>query len=94
MYMPVTLGATVQNTFSFGLAVDERTRNKLYGVKCRVHIFSGSFGSAVDKKRGITEMRVRAKSGPVFRSLYSHVGELTFDVGERLHTLTNWSLVN
>ena len=53
-YMPVTSEANVQNTFSFASAevvrrVNERTRNKLYGVKCWVHIFSGLFGSAVDK---------------------------------------------
>ena len=51
--MPVTSGANVQNTFSFGSAVhvDERTRNKLYGVKCWLHIFSCLFGSAVSKIR-------------------------------------------
>ena len=30
---------------SFGSAVDVRTMNNLYGIKCWVHIFSGSFGS-------------------------------------------------
>ena len=50
-YMSITSGPNVQmNTFSFGLAVDERTRNKLYGVKFWIHIFSGLFGSAVDKR--------------------------------------------
>ena len=42
--------ANIQNTFSFDSAVDERTTKKLYGVKCWVHIFSGLFGSAVDKR--------------------------------------------
>ena len=28
----------VQNAFAFGSALDERTRNTLYGVKCWVHI--------------------------------------------------------
>ena len=50
-YMPVTSGANVQNTFSFGSAVDERTRYKLYGIiKCLVHMFSALFGSAVHKR--------------------------------------------
>ena len=49
-YIPVTSGANVQNTFSFVSAVDERTRNKLYGIKWWVHIFSSLFGSAVDKR--------------------------------------------
>ena len=31
-YMPITSGPNVQNTFSFTSAVDERTRNKLYGA--------------------------------------------------------------
>ena len=31
-YMPVNSGPNVQNTFSFGSAVDERTRNTLYGA--------------------------------------------------------------
>ena len=48
--MPVITGANVQNTISLASAVDERTRNKLYGIKCWVHIFSGLFGSAVDKR--------------------------------------------
>ena len=30
--MPVTSGLNVQNTFSFGSAVLERRRNKLYGA--------------------------------------------------------------
>ena len=29
--------------------VDKRTKNNLYDVKSWVHIFNGSFGSAVDK---------------------------------------------
>ena len=49
-YMPVTSGTNVKNTFSFGSAVDERTRNKLYGVKFWIHLFSGLFDSAVDKR--------------------------------------------
>ena len=32
MYMPVTSGPNIQNTFSFASAVGERTRNKLYGA--------------------------------------------------------------
>ena len=32
VYMPVTSGPNVQNTFSFASAVDGRTRNKLYGA--------------------------------------------------------------
>ena len=59
--MPVTSGANVQNTFSFGSAVDERTRNKLYGVKCLARQWI--------KERGIIDMRVRAKSGALFCSL-------------------------
>ena len=47
-------GPLLNNTFtkragSFGSAVDERTRNNCMRVKCWVHIFSGSFGSAVEK---------------------------------------------
>ena len=30
--------------------MDKRTRNNLYDVKCCVHIFCGSFGSAVDQR--------------------------------------------
>ena len=30
--------------------VDKRTKNNLYGGKSSVHIFSGSFGSVVDKR--------------------------------------------
>ena len=30
--------------------VDKRTKNNLYDAKSRVHIFSGSFGSLVDKR--------------------------------------------
>lgn len=37
-YLPVTSGANVQNAFSFDSAVDEKTRNKLYGV-----IFNAGF---------------------------------------------------
>ena len=43
-------GYAPENTFSFGSAVDERTRNKLYGVKCWILKFSGLFGSVVDKR--------------------------------------------
>ena len=71
--MPVTSGPNVQNTFSFGSAVDERTRNKLYGawikeggISCMA-LSSGYISLAVClasqwiKERGIIDMRVRAK---------------------------------
>ena len=79
--MPVTSGDNVQNTFSFGSAVDERTRNKLYGVWMKERgiscmALSVSFTYLVAclarqwiKERGIIDMRVRAKSGPLFCSL-------------------------
>ena len=71
--MPVTLGPNVQNTFSFGSAVDERTRNKLYGMRIKeqgiscMALSSGYTYLAVClapqwiKERGIIDMRVRAK---------------------------------
>ena len=72
-YMPVTSGPNVQNTFSFGSAVDERTRNNLYaawmkerGISC-LALSSGYTYLAVClapqwiKERGIIDMRVRAK---------------------------------
>ena len=47
--------------------MDERTRNKLYGVKFWVLIFSGLFGSAVDiKARGIIDMRVSVKVAQLY----------------------------
>ena len=71
--MPVTSGPNVQNTFSFGSAVDERTRNKLYGawmkergISCMT-LSSGytylavCFAPQWIKERGIIDMRVRAK---------------------------------
>ena len=71
--MPVISGPNVQNTFSFGSAVDERTRNKLYGawikergISCMV-LSSGYTYLAVClapqwiKERGIIDMRVKAK---------------------------------
>ena len=82
--MPVTSGANVQNTSSFGSAVDERTRNKLYGLwrvdermrnkLCGVKSVGFTYLAAClarqwIKERGIIDMRVRAKSGPVFCSL-------------------------
>ena len=73
LYMPGTSGPNVQNTFSFGLAVDERTRNKLYGawmkergITCMA-LSSGYTYLAVClapqwiKERGIIDMRVRDK---------------------------------
>ena len=71
--MPVTSGPDVQNTFSFGSAVDERTRNKLYGawmkergISCMA-LSSGYTHLAVClapqwiKKREIINMRAWAK---------------------------------
>ena len=37
----------------FGQAVDERRRNNLYDVQSWVHIFSGSFGSVVNKRTSL-----------------------------------------
>ena len=42
-YMPVTTGANIQNTFSFGLAVDERTRSNWYACKGKKWTCSLSF---------------------------------------------------
>ena len=71
--MPVTSGPNVQNTFSFGSAVDERTRNNLYaawmkerGISCMA-LSSGYTYLGVClapqwiKERGIFDMRVRVK---------------------------------
>ena len=66
--MPVTSGRNVQNTFSFGLAVDERTRNKLHGVQFWVHMFSGLFGPAVDKRTRNIDMGVRVKVALCWRT--------------------------
>ena len=38
-----------------------RQWKNLYGVKCWVHILSGSFGSAVDKRTRNNCMRVKCK---------------------------------
>ena len=57
----------VQNTFSFGSALDERTRNKLYGVISVEFIYlTARVARQWIKERGIIDMHVRAKSGSVF----------------------------
>ena len=65
-YMLVTSGPNVQNTFSFGSAVDERTRNKksCMALSSGYTYFSGLFRSAVVKERGIIDMRARVKLTP------------------------------
>ena len=69
--MPVTSGADVQNTSSFGSTVDERTKNKLYGVKCWVHklILVACLARQWIKERGIIDVCIREESGPVLCSL-------------------------
>ena len=65
-YMLVTSGPNVQNTFSFGSAVDERTRNK----KSCMALSSGytylavCFAPQWIKERGIIDMRARVKLAP------------------------------
>ena len=92
--MPVTSEANVQNTFSFASAVDERTRKKLYsvwmkerGISCMALSVGFTFLAAClarqwIKERGIIDMRVRAKSGPVYSVVYWHS-----TLANRLHTL-------
>ena len=77
--MPVTSGPNVQNTFSFGSAVDERTRNKLYGVSSGYTYLAVCLVPQWIKERGISDMRLRVKVA--LYSKFSGVGELTFDVG-------------
>ena len=60
-FIPVTSGPNVQNTFSFGSAVDERTRNKLYGVSSGYVYLAVCLTPQWIKERGIIEMRVWAK---------------------------------
>ena len=92
--MPVTSEANVQNTFSFGSAVDERTRNKLYGVKSVGFTYLvACLARQWIKEREIIDMRVRAKSDPLFCSLatLADVGETTSYVGELVvGELTRW----
>ena len=78
LYIPVTSEPNVQNTFSFGLAVIERTRNKLYGawmkergISC-LALSSGYSYLAVClalqwiKDRGIIDMRVSVKVAQLY----------------------------
>ena len=87
--MPVTSGPNVQNTFSFASAVDERMRNKLYGVKFWVDIFSGLFDSAVVKRTRNNWYACEGKSGPVFCSLAA-LANWHSTLANRLHALVNW----
>ena len=73
----------------FGSAVDERTRNKLYGVKLWAHIFSGLFGTAVDKRTRNNWYACKGKSGPVCCGLAALANRHS-TLANRLHTLANW----
>ena len=86
--------ANVQNTFSFDSAVDERTTKKLYGVKCWVHIFSGLFGSAVDKRTRNNWCACKGKKWPCIFCSLAALANWHSTLANRLHTLANWSLAN
>ena len=58
----------VQSTFSFGSAVDERMRNKLYGLSVELIYLTARLARQWIKERGIIDMYVRAKSGNTSRN--------------------------
>ena len=65
---------------------------KLYGVNCWVHIFSGLFGSAVDKRTRNNWYACKDKKWPcIFCSLAALVNWYS-TLANQLHTLANWSL--
>ena len=70
----------VQNTFSFGSALDERTRNKLYGVISVEFIYlTARVARQWIKERGITHFTQlrETKNSPMMVIKFAYVGELT-----------------
>ena len=93
-YFFVCLGSGWKNEEEVVWRVNERTRNKLYGVECWVHIFSALFGLAVDKR---TRNNWYASKGKKWLCIFCSLAALAnchSTLANRLHTLANWSLAN
>ena len=58
------------------------------------HVFSGLFGSTVDKRTRNNWYACKGKSGPVFCSLAVLANWHSTFMAKRLHTLANWSLAS
>ena len=93
-YFFVCLGSGWKNEEEVVWRVNERTRNKLYGVKCWVHIFSGLFGSAVDKSTRHNWCACKGKKWPCIFCSLAALANWHSTLANRLHTLANWSLAN